>query len=560
MASMLDPDGSFGRFDLPVRDVLRFIIPGGYAAISLAVIDDLLFNKALGIADSSILIPVGFIFGLFAFTVEFHKRIPPWRKRWNSEMRAIRKEIKAITLYEFPDEKTSEERSKPIYKLWIEAFCPADLRAYLHYKTGIYYSAVAVSVYSALGAAFCGVRVLLLYLALTNYPLIAYINRTFESGIIKSMTTELVKNSNTEVIIVGILCILFFAIMSRLSYLMSRSYLKEVTEQGLIIMSQGGNRDAIKGLALAAIRTSGDLSDARAVNEIVRHELSEICPIDVDLLKKIHQPQIVDQADVRNAKVKKVAHITIEAKKPLELNGCPNLYESERQRILESSIAMRLCSRLNVQAVRVQIGPIEDYSNNTYHPSNKKIHAVTLQRALELKLIENRSSVENCCRKYEINKILLRGRYVIGPSPELAEVLEKELPKQRPGLRVYDPFAGTRMVEKICKQHFGNAEVLSQDRIDLDGNESNFDSFAAAPPTEEYDLAIIDPLYEDCLAYIELVLPKLKVKKLIVQCGRVCDVDWNDKIRKVLERNYTVETPVLFSKVHNSCLFVATKF
>jgi hypothetical protein len=95
--------------------------------------------------------------------------------------------------------------------------------------------------------------------------------------------------------------------------------------------------------------------------------------------------------------------------------------------------------------------------------------------------------------------------------------------------------------------------------MDLDGNELNVDSFVAALPTEEYDLAVIDPLYEDCLAYLDLVAPKLKVNRMIVQAGRACDLTWNEKIRTVLQKFATVESPPLNEKAHSSCIFIATR-
>ena len=41
-----DPGKSFARIDLPIRDVWRFIIPGGYGVISGALIGHLLFHDA----------------------------------------------------------------------------------------------------------------------------------------------------------------------------------------------------------------------------------------------------------------------------------------------------------------------------------------------------------------------------------------------------------------------------------------------------------------------------------------------------------------------------------
>ena len=77
------------------------------------------------------------------------------------------------------------------------------------------------------------------------------------------------------------------------------------------------------------------------------------------------------------------------------------------------------------------------------------------------------------------------------------------------------------------------------------------------PPNEDYDLAVIDPLYEDCLPYIELVGRKIRAKKFIVQSGRSCDVKWNGKIESVLQQFGTVERPAV--NTYGSCIFVVTR-
>ncbi len=125
MDKPLDPSNSFWRIDLPIRDVLRFVIPGGYGAISGALIDHLLFHDVWGLDNSSVLVPAGFMLGLIAFVGSFHSRLWRWKRRWYREMDAIAIEINAITGRELA---RREEFAKPIYKLWIEAICVADLR------------------------------------------------------------------------------------------------------------------------------------------------------------------------------------------------------------------------------------------------------------------------------------------------------------------------------------------------------------------------------------------------------------------------------------------------
>jgi hypothetical protein len=537
MDKPLDPGKSLARIDLPIRDVLRFIIPGGYGAISGAIIDHLLFHDALGLANSSLLVPAGFIFGLIAFVGSFHSRLRPWKRRWHREMDAIAKEINAITGHELA---RREEFAKPIYKLWIEAVCVGDLRGYLHYKTGLYYSMVAVSVYSVAAAAIS-------FLWLIAQAVVAFNGAGY---------VEPIRFLCTSDSFAGAVCLGGFCIVGRISYTMSKKTLDEVTRQGRIAMELDTSRNELFRLARAATKMAADSEGALAVKEIVKDVVLEVCPGDLQLIESISLDGIIDQLDVRNGEERRVAHVTITSKNPVELNGGPNLYEGERQRILEMNLALRVCAPLNVDAVRIQMEPIGDFSESNYQPLNKQIQAIGLTEALKLKVITIDSPIKECCDRYGINKILVRGRYVVGPSVGLAEVLEHELTTMATGLRVFDPFAGTCLVEKICKRKDPATIVISQDRIDPDGKMVAFDSFAVPIPTQNYDLAIIDPLYEDCLAYLEFVSNKLHAKKWIVQSGRACDIGWNAKIGKVLQKFGSVERPEV--NTHGCCFFLVT--
>jgi hypothetical protein len=531
------PSKSLARIDLPIRDVLRFIIPGGFGAISAALIDHLIFHDALGLANSSLLVPAGFIFGLIAFIGSFHSRCWPFEKRWNREMVAIAKEINAITGHELA---RREKFAKSIYKLWIEAVCVGDLRGYLHYKTGLYYSMVAVSVFSVFAAA-----VSLLWLIFQG--VLAYIGAGYN---------DLIKFLCTSDSFAGAACLAGFCIIGRISYTMSKKTLDEVTSQGRIAMELDTSRDELIRLARAATKMAVDSEGPLAIKEIVKDVVLEVCPGDLQLIESITLDKIVDQLDVRNGEERRVAHVTITSTNPIELNGGPNLYEGERQRILEMNLALRVCAPLNVDAVRIQMEPIGDVSAPNYRSRNKQIQAINLTEALKLQIITEDSPIKKCCEKYEINKILVRGRYVVGPSVGLAEVLERELTTMTTGLKVFDPFAGTRLVEIICKRRDQETKVISQDRIDLDGKFADFDSFAMPIPEKHYDLAIIDPLYEDCLAYIEVIGQKLNAKKWIVQSGRACDVGWNAKIEKALQRFGSVERPE--ANTYGCCFFLVT--
>ena len=462
MSKATDPAGSLARIDLPIRDVLRFIVPGSFGAISIAVLDHLLFKNAIGFADSAVLVPVGFMVGLIAFVGGFHSRFWPWKKHWHAEMDAIAKEINSITGSQL---SRREEFAKPIYKLWIEAVCRGDLRGYLHYKTGIYYSTAAVSVI-AVFSAFVSVA----WLAFNMY---GFASSSGHRGI-----KVFVESSDFAI---GLACIAFFLFMALLTYKMSKSTLKEVATQGRIAMELESSRHELIRLARAATRTAADFDDKQAVPEIVKSVLLEICPAELEYFQSAQCDDIIDQLDARNGKTQRVAHVTLTSLEPSVINGSPNLYQGERQRILESALAMRLSARLNVDAVRLQVAPIGDFWTINYQPSNRTVRILSLEKALSGHVVEKDSPIDRCCKKYGIGKIFVRGRFAIGPSPGLAAVLERELKTMKSGIRVFDPFAGTRLVEQICKQHDPTAIILSADKIDTDGTPSKHDSFTAPP-------------------------------------------------------------------------------
>ena len=66
-----------------------------------------------------------------------------------------------------------------------------------------------------------------------------------------------------------------------------------------------------------------------------------------------------------------------------------------------------------------------------------------------------------------------------------------------------------------------------------DGTVTAHDAFSFVP-TEEYDVLIVDPLYEDALPYLALVAPHVRAKYFVVQSGRNCDFRWNAEAEKLL--------------------------
>jgi hypothetical protein len=537
MASPTEPGESLARIDLPIRDVLRFIVPGGFAAISSALMDHLLWNGTLGIAHLDILVPVGFIFGLIAFVGEFHARLWPWKKHWKIEIGNIAREITAITGSELA---RREELAKPIYKLWIEAVCPPGLRGYLHYTTGIYYTTAAVSVYSATFAC--------LALARLGWALLPHFTSAATGDLWSFLKTP-------EYCYAG-LSFAGFSAMTLLSYRMSKGCLLSISNEGRVAMQLDESRDELVKLARAATRAATAVDDRQVIGAIVEEVFRDICPADRQLVSSSHLDRVVTQLDVRDGSEKKIAHISVESKKPFILNGGQNLYVGEQQRVLEAALALRLCAPLNVDGVRLQIGPVTVIEMQDFSSALKRVSRVTIEDALSLGVLTPRSPVVACAKEFGIEHVIVRGRFVIGPSPALASCLKKLLKELPTGIRVLDPFAGTRLVEKVCRSIAETNVVYSYDRIDQHGDPTTFDAFNFVPH-EEYDLVVIDPLYEDCLAYLAKVAPRIKAKYLIVQSGRACDLGWNAAVYELLKQIGNVEVPAVDG--FGSSLFFVTR-
>ena len=359
-----DPGKALSRLDLPIRDVLRFIVPGGYAAIGLAALDHLIWNNALGLSGSAALVPVGFALGLVGFVGEFHTFLPPWRKHWKHRIDAIAKEITQIT----GDALAQRELlAKPIYKLWIEAVCNAGLRGYLHYTTGLYYAAVVVSVFSMALFAVCASSIIW---NLTT----AGVGAGF-AGILN----ELRDGTNAK----GGLCLAGFLFIALASYRLSKSFLQSVTSEGRISMNLDESRDELKKLARAASRAMSESDAPSVVTEVTREALRELSPALQHLCAAIQYDGTISQLDLRTNVEKRVAHITVQAESPLQLNGSDNLYAGERQHLIEAEIGRRLCSFLNVDAIRLQVAPVGGFWKEHYKPSNKPVTLMPVAEALQ---------------------------------------------------------------------------------------------------------------------------------------------------------------------------------
>jgi hypothetical protein len=138
-----------GRQDLPLRDILRFALPGLIAAgysevVAYEYVGHFLWERAL----TQVFLMVALLFGLLSFAAAVHKRLPPWKKRWNDFIGNIRKEMDVILK---AGGNLDETTAKPVYKMWLEASDERKaVRGYLQYSTGVFYSYAALAAWSAM--------------------------------------------------------------------------------------------------------------------------------------------------------------------------------------------------------------------------------------------------------------------------------------------------------------------------------------------------------------------------------------------------------------------------
>lgn len=136
------------RRDLPLRDILRFALPGLVASGYVEVVAYLYTGRFVcERAVTPVFLMLSLFLGLLSFAVSVHKRVQPWKKPWDDFLEEIRREMATI----LDKEELDEQVAKPVYKIWAEASesRPA-LQEYLQYSTGLFYSYAALTMWTLL--------------------------------------------------------------------------------------------------------------------------------------------------------------------------------------------------------------------------------------------------------------------------------------------------------------------------------------------------------------------------------------------------------------------------
>jgi 16S rRNA G966 N2-methylase RsmD len=188
---------------------------------------------------------------------------------------------------------------------------------------------------------------------------------------------------------------------------------------------------------------------------------------------------------------------------------------------------------------------------DVYEDKDAKVNVykyVKLQDALSEGILSEKSDLYIVMKKYDLKYLLLAGSSISGPSLSMIIALEKIL-KEKKVNTVLDLFAGTGSLAKVALSN-GVKKVTCVD-MNPDVIKDNLglladrcvilkaDAFKFVPK-EVYDLALLDPFYDQCFEVASSLIPKLKenVNIFLFNIGRPEYKYWIEKIISELKKNF----------------------
>jgi hypothetical protein len=276
-----------------------------------------------------------------------------------------------------------------------------------------------------------------------------------------------------------------------------------------------------------------------SLREFVLRLAASIEPRSSDLVQQVRGPEILSHLSAESGSILRVAYVELlcssEASAKL-LNGRRNLYNGPLQKAIEAALTPEAAKAMQVDLVRVQVLPPDQLETIEFGPREvKSVSWVAVDTAIAEGLISAGGPISSCCHEWGVKAILVRNGQVIGPSPAIADGLVALLPQLSRAATVFDPFAGTYLVDRIVRAIRSDITVNAVDRVDQAGNWTGLDAFEVIPKGE-IDLMIVDPLYEDLLSYIRECLPRINFKLALVQTGETFDLAWNNAAARALRR------------------------
>jgi len=179
---------------------------------------------------------------------------------------------------------------------------------------------------------------------------------------------------------------------------------------------------------------------------------------------------------------------------------------------------------------------------------------IQLEDAIHQGIITAQSRLATKMKEHNLDFLLLVGASISGPSLDMIDFVTELVSRQK-FCSVLDLFSGTGSYAKICLQK-GCEYVVAVDTYP-DVIEKNIgpqsrcleikqaDAFNFLPD-RKFDLAIIDPFYDDALIAAKNIIPKLinKVSLIMLDVGRTYDTFWVSKVSRVFQEIVT-QTKVL---------------
>lgn len=503
------------RVDLPVRDIVRVLLSGALGAFVLVWTSYLFTGRdLLASAPAASVLGIAGIIGFATSMLDLHTILPPWRQEWANALERIRRELHAIT----EQSAYAEERwGKPMYKIWLDAMCNANVRAHLHYVTGLFYMSVVAFAILAVGAV----------VSVSPFIRSIHVLLELDGNQLTSLTWARVATFPVEIL----LCIAFV--------IRGMGYMRDAEKEGVLAMHLSESKEQLRALTAAAEESGALELHPGVISDFVRASVATVRPLEAGRIRNVSSPTRVEAMSLRDGSALRCANLIVYAEDCAAasvINGRPNLYNGESQRQIEAGLTESLAPRLGVRKIRLEVAPHNcSLDACDFGPRvSKEVDRLSLTEARALGVVKPSSPIVQLCADAGVTELLLRNGAIIGPNPALYAALREILPRLARGAKIYDPFAGTFLTERVT-QGRDQLEAVCSDIACPDPSRCR-DAFTDQP-ADHFALVVIDPLYEDVLSYVREKLPELSWEKALVVSGEAGDVHWNAAVRSVLERS-----------------------
>lgn len=460
------------------------------------------------------------LFGLAGYVIGFHARIWPFARYFERQVASLRREIVSITGVQHLDDEDGGGRS--VYRVWIDAICDDRIRTFVHYESAWYYTLATL-------AAYLAATELWFALALGTQVWIFFVGPHREPILVQWLLWR-----TPDVVWPAVA-----------AWLCARSGMHRFTranEDARMAMHIEESAKQLKSLAYASLAAGkGDVSEEQSA--VVKQAFGLVAPTLLEKIHKITRFKVVEQYDLRTDLRRRVVHVGVrmsDIESAQQANDgdkqVQNLYNGPTQQRLQAHVLEALGPKLGVVGARLQIlppGRLDEY--HWPEPTNKTGNRLPVHTALEQGVIPRDGVLHRMCIELRIDEVLFRNGYYVGPSPGLRHAIEHVLSKLSKSAKVYDPFGGTFLTSVLCRRRSAQTQCLCLDLHPGDRRESLKRDAFSGPPDKQFDLVVLDPMYEDCYVYLTRFLSKLKTRFLVIQCGDTQDLSWNDGVEKLLD-------------------------